>query len=82
MLLFCDDRDRETGFLLCISRTCRRQLFLVANCFEHTGQVDPITTTDGLELISDRSNEGSKLGSVFTSGITSTGRSISITGGL
>ena len=82
LLLFCDERDRETGFLLCISRTCRRQLFFVANCFEQTGQVGPTTITDPLELISDWSIEGSKIGSVFTSGITSIGRSTSTNGEL
>ena len=54
----------------------------MANCFKQTGQVDPITITDPLELISDWSIEWSKMGSVFTSGITSMGRSISIKGGL
>ena len=53
----------------------------MANCFEQTGQVDPITTMDPLEMISDWSIEGSNMGSVFTSGISSFGRSISIKGG-
>ena len=78
--LLCEDRDRETGFLLCISRTCRRQLFFVANCFEQTGQVDPITVTVSLQLDSNVSIDKPESGSVFTSGIISIGRSISING--
>ena len=78
--LFCEDRDRETGFLLCISRTCRRQLFFVANCFEQTGQVDPITVTVSLQLDSNVSIDKPESGSVFTSGIISIGRSISTNG--
>ena len=71
LLLFCDDRDRETGFLLCISRTCRRQLFLVANCFEQTGHDDPLTITGSFELTSDWSIDKSDPGSAFTFGMTS-----------
>ena len=71
LLLFCEDRDRETGFLLCISRTCRRQLFFVANCFEQTGHVEPLTKTGSFELTSDWSIDKSDPGSVFTSGMTS-----------